>query len=93
MITAFASHSIWYEDRAEAYFDRNELRKDNKVTDETVLFVTELVLLGLFVMDKVLNMIGFGKLYLCRLQSIAELICILANYVFIFFMIDSLTLS
>ena len=93
MIAAFASHSIWYEDRAEAYFDRGELRKDGKVTDETVLFVTELVLLGLFVMDKVLNMIGFGKLYLCRLQSIAELICIIANYVVVLFMIDSVTLS
>ena len=93
MIAAFACHGIWYEERADAYFDRGELRKDGKVTDETVLFVTELVLLGLFVMDKVLNMIGFGKLYLCRLQSIVELICIIANYVVIFFMFDSVTLS
>ena len=34
VIAAFACHGIWYEERAEAYFDRGNLRKNGKVTDE-----------------------------------------------------------
>ena len=69
VIAAFASHGIWYEERADAYFnsDKGELRKDDGFTDEQVLFVTELGLLGLFAIDLVLHVVGYGKLYLSKL--------------------------
>ena len=34
VIAAFACHGIWYEERAEAYFDKSELKKDDNVMDE-----------------------------------------------------------
>ena len=55
--------------------------------------MAELVLLGLFVIDIVLNLVGFGKLYLCRIRTITEKICIEANFAVIYFMFGNVTLS
>lgn len=93
VIAAFACQGIWYEERAEAYFDKSELKRDGEITAEKVLFITELVLLGIFTIEIVLHIVGFGGLYLRKLQSITELICMMANAVVIVFMINSMTLS
>ena len=93
IIAAFIFQGIWYEERAEAYFDKSELKRDGEITAEKVLFITELVLLGIFTIEIVLHIVGFGGLYLRKLQSITELICMMANAVVIVFMINSMTLS
>ena len=93
VIAAFACHGIWYEERANAYFERDELKRNDDITAEWVLFITELALLGLFAIDAVLHMIGFGKHYLRSVKSIPEILCIVANTVVVFFMMNSVFLS
>ena len=93
VIAAFACQGIWYEERAEAYFDKSELKRDNEITVERILFVTELVLLSIFFIDLLLHIIGFGGLYLRKVQSITEIILIMVNAVVVFIMMNSITLS
>ena len=91
VIAAFAAHGIWYEERAEAYFDRRDLGSDLQV--QWVLFITELALLGFFAIDFVLHMVGYGGLYLRKVQTITELICLVANAVVVSYMMSSVVLS
>ena len=93
IIAAFICQGIWYEERAEAYFDKSELKRDGEITAERILFVTELVLLSIFFIDLLLHIIGFGGLYLRKVQSITEIILIMVNAVVVFIMMNSITLS
>ena len=93
IIASFICQGIWYEERAEAYFDKSELKRDGEITAEWILFVTELVLLSIFFIDMLLHIIGFGGLYLRKVQSITEIILIMVNAVVVFIMMNSITLS
>ena len=93
IIAAFICQGIWYEERAEAYFDKSELKRDGEITAERVLFVTELVLLVIFFIDILLHIIGFGGLYLRKVQSITEIVLIMINAVVVSLMMNSITLS
>ena len=93
IIAAFIFQGIWYEERAEAYFDKSELKRDGEITAEQVIFVTELVLLSIFFIDTLLHIIGFAGLYLRKAQSVAEIVLFLINAVVVIIMINSIKLS
>ena len=53
--------------------------KDGSVLLQKVTIVAELILLLLFVIDLILHMVSYGKLFIYRIATFLELVLIIAN--------------
>ena len=63
LVAGYVFHDIWSRDRAG---------KDEKI--EYGLYVTELVLLGIFLLEILMHIVGYGLLYLREAKSICGLL-------------------
>ena len=93
LTTCFLCHDIWYEERAVEYLANIEVSTSSANVTQLILFVTELVILGLIIIDAVSHAIGYGMLYLARAPVIFEAAYIVVNTVLIIYMMISINQS
>ena len=76
LVAGYICHDVWYRERATAYIESAaELKTDSKEYGvATGFFVTELCLLTFFLIDILMHVAGFSKLYLREAKSIADLL-------------------
>ena len=67
LAAGFIFQDVWYGDRSS---------KDEKIASG--LYVTELVLLGIFLIEILLHIVGYGTLYLREARSVCDLLFTLA---------------
>jgi len=72
-------HDVWFEERAVEYLASSKDTSSSANFAFFILFLIELAILATFILDVLLNAVGYGLLYMKRVFAPLEAILTLAN--------------